>query len=145
MANKVDIAQDDKGLKELEELAKKENMEFCKISAATGEGLKELFNHVSKVLKTLPREDLIEYEERKVYTLEEENQGFEVERIDGEYIVSGPAVEKLMGRINIGDNESMAYFQRNLENLGINEKLREMGIKEGDTVKILDWEFEWYN
>ena len=145
VANKVDIAQDDKGLKELEELAKKENMEFFKISAATGEGLKELFNHVSKVLKTLPREDLIEYEERKVYTLEEENQGFEVEIIDGEYIVSGPAVEKLMGRINIGDNESMAYFQRNLENLGINEKLREMGIKEGDTVKILDWEFEWYN
>ena len=145
VANKVDIAQDDKGLKELEELAKKENMEFFKISAATGEGLKELFNHVSKVLKTLPREDLIEYEERKVYTLEVENQGFEVEIIDGEYIVSGPAVEKLMGRINIGDNESMAYFQRNLENLGINEKLREMGIKEGDTVKILDWEFEWYN
>ena len=39
----------------------------------------------------------------------------------------------------------MAYFQRNLENLGINAKLRELGIKEGDTVKILDWEFEWYN
>ena len=107
--------------------------------------MKELFNHVSQVLKTLPKEDLIEYEDRKVYTLKEENQGFEIEVVNGEYIVSGPAVEKLMGRINIGDNESMAYFQRNLENLGINEKLREMGIKEGDTVKILDWEFEWFN
>ena len=145
VANKTDIAQDDKGIKELEELAKKEGLEFYKISAATGEGLKELFNHVSQVLKTLPKEDLIEYDERKVYTLKEENQGFEIEVINGEYIVSGPAVEKLMGRINIGDNESMAYFQRNLENLGINEKLREMGIKEGDTVKILDWEFEWFN
>ena len=145
VANKTDIAQDNSGVQELEKLAKKENMEFYKISAATGEGLKELFNHVSEVLKTLPKEDLIEYEERKVYTLEEENQGFEIEIVNGEYIVSGPAVEKLMGRINIGDNESMAYFQRNLESLGINEKLREMGIQEGDTVKILDWEFEWYN
>ena len=145
VANKTDIAQDNSGVQELEKLAKKENMEFYKISAATGEGLKELFNHVSEVLKTLPKEDLIEYEERKVYILEEENQGFEIEIVNGEYIVSGPAVEKLMGRINIGDNESMAYFQRNLESLGINEKLREMGIQEGDTVKILDWEFEWYN
>ena len=145
VANKTDIAQDDKGIKALEELAKKEKLEFYKISAATGEGLKELFNHVSEVLKTLPKEDLIEYDERKVYTLKEEDQGFDIEIVDGEYIVSGPAVEKLMGRINIGDNESMAYFQRNLESLGINERLREMGIKEGDTVKILDWEFEWYN
>ena len=145
VANKTDITQDDTGLKELEKLAKKEKLEFFKISAATGEGLEELFNHVSQVLKTLPKENLIEYDERKVYTLEEENQGFEVEIKDGAYVISGPAVEKLMGRINIGDNESMAYFQRNMENLGINEKLREMGIKEGDTVKILDWEFEWYN
>ncbi len=145
VANKTDIAQDDKGIKALEQLAKKEKLEFFKISAATGEGLRELFNHVSEVLKTLPKEELIEYDERKVYTLKEENEGFEVEVKDGEYIVSGPAVEKLMGRINIGDNESMAYFQRNLENLGINAKLRELGIKEGDTVKILDWEFEWYN
>ena len=145
VANKTDIAQDDNGIKALEQLAKKEKLEFFKISAATGEGLRELFNHVSEVLKTLPKEELIEYDERKVYTLKEENEGFEVEVKDGEYIVSGPAVEKLMGRINIGDNESMAYFQRNLENLGINAKLRELGIKEGDTVKILDWEFEWYN
>ena len=145
VANKTDIAQDDNGIKALEQLARKEKLEFFKISAATGEGLRELFNHVSEVLKTLPKEELIEYDERKVYTLKEENEGFEVEVKDGEYIVSGPAVEKLMGRINIGDNESMAYFQRNLENLGINAKLRELGIKEGDTVKILDWEFEWYN
>ena len=145
VANKTDIAQDDNGIKALEQLAKKEKLEFFKISAATGEGLRELFNHVSEVLKTLPKEELIEYDERKVYTLKEENEGFEVEVKDGEFIVSGPAVEKLMGRINIGDNESMAYFQRNLENLGINAKLRELGIKEGDTVKILDWEFEWYN
>lgn len=145
VANKLDIMQDETGYKELEELAKKEDIEIFKISAVTGEGIKELFNHVSNVLKTLPKEDLIEVEERVVYTLNDEDKGFDVEVIDGEFIVTGPAIEKLMGRINIGDNESMAYFERNLNELGINDKLREMGVKEGDTVKFLEWEFEWFD
>ena len=78
-------------------------------------------------------------------TLKEDKDEFDVEVIDGEYIVSGPAVERLMGRVNIQDNESMHYFQRQLNELGIEARLKNMGIKEGDTVKILEWEFEWYN
>ena len=42
------------------------------------------------------------------------------------------------------DNESMYYFHKCLESTGINARLKEMGIKEGDIVKMLDWEFEWY-
>lgn len=145
VANKLDIMQDETGYKELEKLAKKEEIEIFRISAVTGEGIKELFNYVANVLKTLPKENLIDVEDRVVYTLEEEKQGFNVEVVDGEFIVTGPAIEKLMGRINIGDNESMAYFERNLNELGINDKLREMGIKEGDTVKFLEWEFEWFD
>lgn len=145
VANKLDIMQDETGYKELEKLAKKEEIEIFRISAVTGEGIKELFNYVANVLKTLPKENLIDVEDRVVYTLEEEKQGFDVEIVDGEFIVTGPAIEKLMGRINIGDNESMAYFERNLNELGINDKLREMGIKEGDTVKFLEWEFEWFD
>ncbi len=145
VANKVDIMQDEAGYKELEELAKKEKIEIFKISAVTGEGIKELFNHVSKVLKTLPKEDLFDIEDKVVYTLEDEKEEFNVEIIDGDYIVTGPAVEKLMGRVNIGDNESMSYLERKLEDLGINDKLREMGVREGDTVKILEWEFEWFD
>ena len=145
VANKSDIMQDDTGYKELEKIAKKNNIEIYKISAVTGDGLEELFNRVAEVLKTLPKEDIVDIEDRVIYTLKEEQEGFEIEIIDGEYIVTGPAVVKLMGRVNIGDNESMNYFQNSLRNLGIEDKLREMGIKEGDTVKILDWEFEWYN
>lgn len=145
VANKLDIIQDETGYKALEELAKKEGIEIFRISAVTGEGIKELFSHVSDILKSLPKEDLVDVEDRVIYTLEEEKQGFDVEVVDGEYIVTGPAIEKLMGRINIGDNESMAYFERNLNDLGINDKLREMGIKEGDTVKFLEWEFEWFD
>ena len=145
VANKTDIMQDDSGLKELEKLAKEKNIEIFKISAVTGEGIKELFTRVSEVLKSLPKEDLIDVDERVIYTLKEEKSGFDVDVVDGEYIVSGPAVERLMGRVNIGDNESMAYLLRSIRDLGIEDKLKEMGVREGDTVKFLEWEFEWYD
>lgn len=145
VANKIDSAQDETLYKSLEEVAKKEKMGIFKISAATGEGIKELMLYISKVLKELPKEELIEIEDRVVYTLKDDKDMFDVEVIDGEYIVTGPAVERLMGRVNIGDNESMHYFQKSLRELGIEEELKKKGVKEGDTVKILEWEFEWYN
>ena len=108
--------------------------------------MKELMTRISELLKKLPKEEIIEpSEERVVYTLKEDKDEFDVEVIDGEYIVSGPAVERLMGRVNIQDNESMHYFQKQLNELGIEARLKRLGIKEGDTVKILEWEFEWYN
>lgn len=146
VANKIDVMQDDSLYNQVEEMAKEKQIEIFKISAATGEGVKELIATISKLLKELPKEETIEAtEERVVYTLKDDKEEFEVEVIDGEYIVSGPAVERLMGRVNIQDNESMHYFQKQLNQLGIEAKLKEKGIKEGDSVKILEWEFEWYN
>lgn len=145
VANKVDIMQNDEGYKALEKLAKKENIEIFKISNASGEGIKELMNHVSKVLKELPKENLIEVEEKIVYELEEDEKEFEIEKKGNDYIVKGPAVEKIMRRVNIQDRESMHYLQKRLQTAGIYDELRRKGIKEGDTVKIFDFEFEWYN
>lgn len=114
-----------------------------KISAVTGEGIDELMNRVTIVLKELPKEELIEIEEKMVYTLEDKNE-FTVTKNGEEYFVEGPAIERLMGRINIGDNESMHYFGKVIKQLGIEEELKKKGIQEGDTVKFLEWEFEWY-
>ena len=144
VANKIDSMQDDSNLKELEKIAKKSNTKLYKISAVTGEGLNELFNDVAEILKTLPKEEIVEIDDKVVYTLEEEEEQFKVEIIDGEYIVTGPACERLMGRVNIGDNESYSYMEKMLKKIGIEQELRNKGVKEGDTVKILDWEFEWY-
>ena len=146
VANKIDVMQDDLLYQEVEKMAKEKQIEIFKISAATGEGVKELIGAISKLLKELPKEETIEAtDERVVYTLKDDKEEFEIEVIDGEYIVSGPAVERLMGRVNIQDNESMHYFQKQLSSLGIEAKLKQKGIKEGDSVKILEWEFEWYN
>lgn len=144
VANKIDSMQDENNYKKLEELAKEKNIEIYKISAVTGEGLNPLFNHVAEVLKKLPKEDIVDVEDRVVYTLEDEADEFEIEIIDGEFVVSGPAVERLMGRVNIGDNESYHYMEKMLKKIGIEQALRDKGVKEGDTVKLLDWVFEWY-
>ena len=144
VANKADVAQDEELFNELQKRAKKENIEIFKISAVTGEGVNELFNYVSKVIKDLPKEELFDVEETIVYTLEDTEKDFTIRKEDGEFIVEGNAVENLMRRVNIGDNESFAYLQKMLRKLGIEEELRTLGILEGDGVKILDWEFEWY-
>ena len=144
VANKIDSMQDEENYKALETLAKEKDLEIYKISAVTGEGLNELFNHVAKLIKTLPKEEVVEIEDRIVYTLEDEEEQFEIEVKDNEFIVTGPAVERLMGRVNIGDNESYHYMEKMLKKLGIEQALKDKGVKEGDTVKILEWEFEWY-
>ena len=144
VANKIDIMQDNSGYKALEELAEKEGLEIYKISGATGEGIPELLNRVSEVLKTLPKEELVEVEERVVYTLEDDKDEFTVRKENDTFVIEGKAINRLMGRINIDDNESMYYFQKNLKTLGIEDELKKQGIKEGDIVKVLNWTFEWY-
>ncbi len=144
VANKIDVMQDDTCLKELEELAKKEKLELFKISGVTGQGVSELLNRVSEILKTLPKEELVESEERVVYTLEDDKDDFSVRKEEDIFVIEGKAINRLMGRINIDDNESMYYFQKNLKTLGIEDELKRQGIKEGDLVKILNWTFEWY-
>ena len=86
-----------------------------------------------------------EIEEKVEYTLDEKQDDFEIEIQGKDYIVSGPVVDNIMRRVNIQDRESMHYLEKRLESAGIYNELRRKGIKEGDTVKILDWEFEWYN
>ena len=142
VANKVDIMQDDNLYKELEKLAKDNNLEIFKISAVTGEGISNLIKRVSELLKTLPKEDLLEYEDKKIYKLEDKD-GYTVKKEDGMYVIKGEPVERIMRRVNISDNESLYYLQKNLDALGVNQKLKEMGIEEGDIVKIADYELEW--
>ena len=144
VANKIDSMQDETLYKELEKMAKEKNIEIFKISAVTGEGLKELLTRVIEVLKTLPKEKNVEIKQRKVYTLEEKEE-FTIEKEDGIFVVDGPGVQRIMRRVNLEDNESMYYFQKCLDELGVNKALKEAGVKEGDTVRVVDWELEWYD
>ena len=146
VANKIDSMQDENLYNDLEKLAKKNNIEIFKISAVTGEGISELLKRVSQVLKELPKEELYdEVEDKKVYTLQEEQEGYTIKKEDGIFVVDGPAVDRVMRRVNLEDNESMYYFQKCLDSLGVNQKLKEAGVQEGDTLNICGWELEWYD
>ena len=135
--------QDNTLYEELEKVAKKHNQKIFKISGITGEGVEDLMNYVSKILKTLPKETLIEIKEKeKVYTLKDE-ENFTITKEKGVYIVKGEKVDSIMRKVNIGDYESLFYLHRKLDEIGLNQALKKQGIKEGDIVKIGDYEMEW--
>lgn len=142
VATKCDV-ENIESYKELENLAKEKNIEIFKISSVTGVGLEKLLDYVSNTLKTLPKEELYEVEEKTLYTLENEEE-FSITRNNNTFVVKGKQIEKIIRRINISDNESMYYLHKNMEKLGIEEALKQKGIKEGDIVKIANYEFEWY-
>ena len=131
-------------LEELEKMAKEKNMDFFKISSATGEGLEILLDYVSKLIKTLPKEEIVEKEEKIVYTLEDGEGEFTVTKEKDKYIVTGEIVERVIRRVNIEDNESLYYLHKKLRELGVEEELKKQGIKEGDIVRIANYELEWY-
>lgn len=147
VANKSDIAQDDDNYKKLADIAEKNGQKIFKISAATGEGVEELMNYVSKTLKELPKEDLIDVatpsEGEKVYRLETKKEPFEISKEKGVWIVKGEDVDKIIRKVNITDYESLFFLHRKLNELGLDKALKKAGIHDGDTVKIGNYEMEW--
>ncbi|MBQ8299680.1 MAG: GTPase ObgE [Clostridia bacterium] len=141
-ANKVDVLQDKENYKRLEEVAKKNNCEIYKISAVTGEGLEELFTRIGELLKDIPKEELEPIEKIVKYTMED-IPTWQVRKEGNYFIVEGKEIETIMRRVNFSDYESLAYFHKTLRKMGVDAALRKKGIKEGDIVKIFDWEFEY--
>ena len=143
VANKIDVLQDENDYKEFEKKIRAKGYELFRVSAATGEGLDELFNRTYELLQTIPKVEFEVSNDEVYYTFEDDEESFEVYFEDGKYVVTGKAVEKLMRRINFSDNESLAYFHLNLKKIGVDAELKKAGIKKGDLVQIFDWEFEY--
>ena len=70
--------------------------------------------------------------------------GISVTKEHGRYIVDGPYIERLLGSTFFDDRDSLRYFQENLRKNGVIDKLRELGIEEGESVFIADYEFEFF-
>ncbi|MFI3174545.1 MAG: GTPase ObgE [Bacillota bacterium] len=144
-ANKMDIPEAAENLQRMKDAFEKEGYEIFPISAATNSGLDDLLTAVGKIIKNFP-EDIIfeeEYEEYDEVAVDREPFTIEVVREDY-YLVSGVGVEKMIGYTNIETEQGFAFFQKYLKEKGIIEALEEAGIKEGDTVRIYDLEFEFW-
>lgn len=147
VANKMDVANDEDLIKELEKKCEEENLKLFKISAATNQGIDELIEYIAQELKTIPKEDIVEIDE--MYDVEEElvDQEWKIDteiRKDGMYyIISGAPIERLMSKVNVFDIESRQYMQKVLKQLGVIDKLKEMGIQEGDYIEIEGYQLEY--
>ncbi len=147
-ANKCDlILEDDENLKSLKTLAEALGYKVFPISTATREGIPELLREIERMLLELPPITVYESEitEEDTDTFEEARPEDTVIERDsaGVYVCTGKWLEKLCGRINFDDRESLMYFQKSLNDGGIIEKLRAAGCVEDDTVRMFDIEFDF--
>ncbi len=118
------------------------------VSAVTGEGLDEMVKLTERTLKDLPPITVYEpeiSEEESVLAASVGERETVIRKEGDVYFVEGEWIYNLMGQINFGDYESMNFFQRVLKKQGVFDMLREAGIKDGETVNMYDFEFEFLN
>ncbi len=144
-ANKLDLLYDKTAYEEFEATMTEKGFSVFPISAATGQGVQELISYAAERLSKIPVPILFEEETGEVAEYDKETPlTFTVTKLDADfYEVSGSLVDKIMASTNFADNESVRFFQRALRSKGIIDALREKGAGEGDTVKMLDFEFDF--
>ena len=143
VANKCEMATPEQ-IQRFSDYIKAEGKELFVVSAAAHMGLQELLQAVSAKLDTLPPVTRYETEFVPPERAPRDYTQFEIHRApDAAYEVEAPWADEVMNQINPDDYESLQYFQRLLRTSGIIAKLEEMGIAEGDTVRMNDFEFEF--
>jgi len=149
VANKTDMLYDEEIFEDFKK--KVQEMGFDKIfkmSAAINEGVDAVMKEAARMLKEIPITELeisedemyIPEEKRFTYDITVENnaeEGYDV------YVIEGTFVDRLLSAVNVNDADSLRYFHKVLRNKGIFDELREMGIKDGDMVRLNDFEFEY--
>ena len=116
------------------------------ISAVSGKGLKELLWYVNNLLKELPEEP-IEFEQEFFFDMQEDETAESIVvamEEPGVYTVEGPKVERMLGYTNLESEKGFEFFQKFMKENNVLKRLEELGIEEGDTVKLYNLEFDYY-
>lgn len=147
VANKMDIPEAEENLAKFKEQAGDE-VQIFPISAVTRQGLRDLLFTVADLVETTPEFPLHDEEEDKplrvLYKYQKEEPTFEITReSDGTFVVKGEELEKIFKMTNFEREESIRRFARQMRGMGIDEALRQRGAKNGDIVKISEYEFEF--
>lgn len=146
VANKMDMPDSEDNLAELKKKLG-DDMKIFPISAITREGVRELLFEIADAIERTPEFPLFEEEpteNRVVYEFKKDEPNFAITRdSEGSYVLSGEKIEKLFKMTDFSREESVRRFARQLRGLGVDEALRERGAKDGDIVKLLDYEFEF--
>ena len=151
-ANKIDAIYTDDETENPVDVIKKafepEGIKVYPISAVTGQGLKELLYYVRELLDSMTDEPVMFEKELDTDTLfDNPNEAFYVEKDDkGVYVVSGPRIDRMLGYTNLESEKGFNFFQKFLRQTGVLKQLKELGVQEGDTVRVGDYlEFDYYD
>lgn len=147
-ANKMDMPGAEENLRKFKEQLQ-EDIPIYPISAATQSGIRELLFAIADTLENTPEFPLQHAEEdetinRVVYKHEKNEKDFIITRDpDGAFVLSGEKIEKLFKMTDFTHDESVRRFSRQLRGMGVDDALRKRGAKDGDIVRLLDFEFEF--
>lgn len=148
VANKMDMPEAEENLK-LFKKQLQEDYPIFPVSALTRSGLRDLLFAIADKIESTPEFPLEEVKEetgihRVLYKHEADEREFYISRdSDGSFILSGEGIEKLFKMTDFSRDESVRRFARQMRGMGIDEELRQRGAKDGDIVKLMDYEFEF--
>lgn len=149
-ANKTDIIYDADNiyLKAMKEEFEPKGVAVFPISAVSGAGVRELLYHVYEMLENIGQQTTVfesEYDPELTGNSEAEEACTVVyDKENDEYVVEGPTIDKMLGYTNLDSEKGFAFFQKFLKESGILQQLEDLGIKDGDTVRIYGLTFDYY-
>ena len=145
IANKMDMESSKENLKEFKKKVK--DVDIYEVSAINNEGLDKVLIHIADLLDKIevtPLENEEDFEDYILYKYKKE-EPFEIEKEGDIFILKGKQIEKLFRMNKFNSDEAIMKFAKKLTALGVDDRLEQMGAKQGDIVKILDFEFEFRN
>ncbi len=146
-ANKMDALSEEEQAAVVDLLREEfqgDGIDVYPISAVSGKGIKELLHALKELLAKLPQEPTV-FESEFVYqSTSDESLPFTVTLEDGMYVVEGPKIEKMLGYTNLDSEKGFEFFQKFLKDTGILSQLENLGIQDGDTVRMYGLQFEYY-
>lgn len=153
-ANKIDLDEGGHNLRQVQRSFQEHHeLSVLPVSALTGEGLERLVEALADLLYTVKRGRValleaplepIELKEKvKVYTAAPEEDFFKVEKRNDKFVIEGKKVERLVAMTDLDNEEAVQCMNEQFDHLGLNQELKKLGIKEGDTVVIGEVEFEF--
>ena len=139
--NKMDLPMVRERWPEVEAALVKLGYEVIPVSTVSRENISKLMWRAVELLKSAPEPEPVDA--MPVYRAEEDPKSFSIQQAEDGWIVRGEAIERAAAMTYWEHRESVRRFQRLMENIGIDEALREAGVEEGDTVYIGEYALEW--
>jgi len=142
IANKMDVPGADENLKKFRE---KVDKQIYEISALNNENLDQLIEVLAEMVANTEDEVLYEEDVQEKFVLYKfkKEKPFTIVREGNAFIIKGEKVEKIFKMMNFNTEEAISRFAKKLRTMGVDEELERLGVKEGDIIKVLDYEFEY--